>query len=184
MVVDKIEHASLYYGLGKRFQTALEWLASADVGALTPGQRVDIDGDNVFATLFEVDTLPPEACKLECHQNYADIQYLLSGMEGAGYALPDAELHALSEYDPKGDIQFYTAEWDTLTIRPGTFYIVWPQDLHAPRVALGQPGPVRAGLCLCGSGDHAHRGAGLHRTGEALWLENRQVRQCGREAPV
>lgn len=52
------------------------------------GQRVDIDGDNVFATLFEVDTLPPEACKLECHQNYADIQYLLSGMEGAGYALP------------------------------------------------------------------------------------------------
>ena len=59
MVVDKIEHASLYYGLGKRFQTALEWLASADVGALTPGQRVDIDGDNVFATLFEVDTLPP-----------------------------------------------------------------------------------------------------------------------------
>lgn len=116
MVVDKIEHASLYYGLGERFRTALEWLASADAGALTPGQRVDIDGDNVFATLFEVDTLPPEACKLECHQNYADIQYLLSGMEGAGYALPDAELHALSEYDPKGDIQFYTAEWDTLTI--------------------------------------------------------------------
>ena len=143
MVVDKIEHASLYYGLGERFQTALEWLASADAGALTPGQRVDIDGDNVFATLFEVDTLPPEACKLECHQNYADIQYLLSGMEGAGYALPDAELRALSEYDSKGDIQFYTAEWDTLTIRPGTFYIVWPQDLHAPRVALGQPGPVQ-----------------------------------------
>ena len=82
-------------------------------------------------------------CKLECHQNYADIQYLLSGMEGAGYALPDAELRALSEYDSKGDIQFYTAEWDTLTIRPGTFYIVWPQDLHAPRVALGQPGPVQ-----------------------------------------
>ena len=129
MVVDKIEHASLYYGLGERFRTALEWLASADAGALTPGQRVD--------------TLPPEACKLECHQNYADIQYLLSGMEGAGYALPDAELRALSEYDSKGDIQFYTAEWDTLTIRPGTFYIVWPQDLHAPRVALGQPGPVQ-----------------------------------------
>ena len=52
MVVDKIEHASLYYGLGERFRTALEWLASADAGALTPGQRVDIDGDNVFATLF------------------------------------------------------------------------------------------------------------------------------------
>ena len=27
MVVDKIEHASLYYGLGERFRTALETLA-------------------------------------------------------------------------------------------------------------------------------------------------------------
>ena len=148
MVVDKIEHASLYYGLGERFRTALEWLASADAGALTPGQRVDIDGDNVFATLFEVDTLPPEACKLECHQNYADIQYLLSGMEGAGYALPDAELHALSEYDPKGDIQFYTAEWDTLTIRPGTFYIVWP---GSPRPPCGA-GTAWAGAASGGKG--------------------------------
>lgn len=136
MVVDKIEHASLYYGLGERFRTALEWLASADAGALTPGQRVDIDGDNVFATLFEVDTLPPEACKLECHQNYADIQYLLSGMEGAGYALPDAELHALSEYDPKGDIQFIRPSG---TRSPSAGYL-----LH--RLAPGSPRPP------CGAG--------------------------------
>ena len=143
MVVDKIEHASLYYGLGERFRTALEWLASADAGALTPGQRVDIDGDNVFATLFEVDTLPPEACKLECHQNYADIQYLLSGMEGAGYALPDAELHALSEYDPKGRHPVLYGRVGHAHHPPGTFYIVWPQDLTPPVWRLGQPGPVR-----------------------------------------
>ena len=60
--------------------------------------------------------------------------------EGVGYALPDAPLTQLSEYQP--DIQFFTTDWDTLTVRPGTFYIVWPQDLHAPRVALGAPGPV------------------------------------------
>ena len=60
-----------------------------------------------------------------------------------GYALPDVPLEQLTEYDPDGDIQFYTTQWDTLTIRPGTFYIVWPQDLHAPRVAVGAPAPVR-----------------------------------------
>lgn len=64
MVLDKIEHASLYYGLGPQFQQALEWLASVDPSTLPVGQRVDIDGDNLFATYFETDTLPPEECKL------------------------------------------------------------------------------------------------------------------------
>ena len=133
MVFDKLEHASLYYGLGPRFRQALEWLAQVDPAALPSGQRVDIDGDNIYATRFDVDTKRPEEAKLECHRNYADIQYVVSGTEGVGYALPDA-------YQP--DIQFFTTDWDTLTVRPGTFYIVWPQDLHAPRVALGAPGPV------------------------------------------
>lgn len=135
MVIDKLEHASLYYGLGPRFKQALEWLAAIDPLTLPAGQRVDIDGDNLYATLFEVDTLPPEACKLECHRDYADIQYLVDGLEAAGYSLPDAPLKELSKYVP--DIQFFTTAWDSLTIRPGTFYIVWPQDLHAPRVACG-----------------------------------------------
>lgn len=141
MVIDKIENASLYYGLGERFQRALEWLRTVDLSTLTPGKQVEIDGDNIYATLFEVDTLPPTECKLECHKNYADIQYLVGGLEAVGYALPDAPLKQLSEYVP--DIQFYTTDWDTLTVRPGTFYIVWPQDLHAPRMACGPVGPVK-----------------------------------------
>lgn len=141
MVLDKIEHASLYYGLGLRFQQALEWLASVDPSTLPVGQRVDIDGDNLFATYFETDTLPPEDCKLECHKNYADIQFLVDGLEAVGYSLPDAPLKQLSEYEP--DIQFFTTDWDAVTIRPGTFYIVWPQDLHAPRMACGSVQPVK-----------------------------------------
>ena len=143
MVIDKMENASLYYGLGPRFQKALEWLQTVNPDTLTPGQRVELEGTDIYAFLFDVDTLPAEDCKLECHRNYADIQYLVSGLEGAGYALPDAPLAQLTEYDAAGDIQFYTTKWDTLTIRPGTFYIVWPQDLHAPRVAVEQPVPVR-----------------------------------------
>lgn len=141
MVIDKMQNASLYYGLGQRFQQALEWLANVDPDTLTPGQRVDIDGDNVYATRFDVDTKAPADCKLECHRDYADIQYVVSGTEGVGYSLPDAPLKQLSEYTP--DIQFFTTDWDTITVRPGTFYIVWPQDLHAPRVALDSPVPVK-----------------------------------------
>lgn len=141
MVFDKLEHAALYYGLGPRFRAALEWLARVDPASLPSGRRVDIDGDNIYATRFDVTAKRPEEARLECHRDYADIQYLVSGTEGVGYALPDVPLlEPLSEYQP--DIQFFAAGWDTLTVRPGTFYIVWPQDLHAPRVALGDPGPV------------------------------------------
>lgn len=140
MIIDKIENASLYYGLGERFQLALEWLAAVDPASMPSGQKVEIKGDELYATRFDVETKLPADCKLECHKDYADIQFVVSGTEGMGYSLPDAPLEQLSEYTP--DIQFFTTDWDTLTIRPGTFYIVWPQDLHAPRVALEAPGPV------------------------------------------
>ena len=140
MVFDSIDRAHLYYGLGQRFQQALEWIRSADVSAMESGVRMDIDGDNLFATYFDLDTLPREESKLEAHRNYADIQCLLDGTELMGYA-QEGTMPAVSDYTP--DIQFYNGDWDTLTLHAGSFYIVWPKDLHAPRVAKGRPARVR-----------------------------------------
>ena len=141
MVLDKIENAPLYYSLGDRFRRALEWMAHVDHNSLTPSQRVDIDGDNIYATLFTVDTLPAHEAKLETHRQYADIQYVLEGGEKVGYMLEGGEVRQLSEYEP--DIQFFTGDWDTLTVRAGMFYIVWPQDYHAPRLACGSVAPTK-----------------------------------------
>lgn len=140
MVFDTLVNAPLYYGLGSRFKKALEWLQSADVGAMEHGVRVDIDGDEIFATYFDLNTLPREEAKLEAHRNYADIQCLLEGNERVGYALMGT-MPPVSDYEP--DIQFYNGDWGTLSLRPSNFYIVWPQDLHAPRVAEGEVSRVR-----------------------------------------
>ena len=142
MVIDKLKNAPIYYGLGPRFRQALEWLAQADPDSLPAGQRVNIDGDNIFATLFDTETLPPARCKLEYHHNYADLQYLVSGKEAVGYLLegPAREVEA---YSPEKDIGFSAGNWDTVTVEAGTFYIVWPQDLHAPRMDLNGTEPVR-----------------------------------------
>ena len=45
LVIDKIENAPLYYGLGERFRKALEWLAAVDPSTLSPGEKVPIDGE-------------------------------------------------------------------------------------------------------------------------------------------
>lgn len=140
MVFDTLENARLYYGLGARFQRALEWLQAVDAAKLEPGVRVDIDGDKIHAAYFDLNTLPREDSKLEGHRSHADIQCLIEGRERVGYAMLGS-MPAVSEYTP--DIQFYNGDWDTLTLRPGNFYIVWPQDLHAPRVADGAVNRVR-----------------------------------------
>lgn len=140
MVFDTLKNAPIYYGLGARFKTALEWLCAADPSTMESGVRVDIDGDNIYATYFDIDTLPREQSKLEAHRNYADIQCLLDGSELMGYA-PIGTMSPISDYEP--DIRFYNGDWETLSVRPGSFYIVWPQDLHAPRVANGAVSRVR-----------------------------------------
>ena len=142
MVIDKLKNAPIYYGLGPRFRQALEWLAQADPDSLPVGQRVTIDGDNVFATLFDTETLPPDQCKLEYHHNYADLQYLVSGKEAVGYLL-EGPAREVEPYSVEKDIGFSAGDWDTVTVEAGTFYIVWPQDLHAPRMDLHGTEPVR-----------------------------------------
>ena len=138
MVIDKIQNAQQYYGLGPRFQKALEWLKTADATKLTPGQKVEIEGSDIYATYAEAETVPPAQAKLEAHQNYADIQYLVSGVETVGYIL-EGPVQPKEDYNPQKDVQFFTGEQDVLTVQPGTFYIVWPQDYHAPKRALDQP---------------------------------------------
>lgn len=141
MIMDQLANAPIYYGLGPRFHKALEWLKQADPSAFLSGQRIDIDGDEIYATLFETETLPPESCKLEYHKNYADIQLVVKGQEAVGYVL-NGPVTELEPYDPVLDIGFSSAAWDKITVSQGTFYIVWPQDYHAPRVALDRPQPV------------------------------------------
>ena len=64
----------------------------------------------------------------------ADIQYLLEGRECVGWA-QRGTVPATVPYDPQKDIGFWNGDWDTLKLEAGMFYIVWPDDLHAPRVA-------------------------------------------------
>ena len=141
MVIDKLKNAPLYYGLGQRFQQALEWLAKVDPDSLTPGQRVDIDGDNVYATRFDVDTKLPR--RLQAGVSPGLCRHPVCGIRHRGHGLFPARR-------PSEAAQRVHARHPVLYHRlghrhrpPGTFYIVWPQDLHAPRVALESPAPVK-----------------------------------------
>ncbi len=140
MVVDTIEHAGLYAGLGPRIAQALAWVRDTDLAALAVG-RHDIDGEAVYAMVSEYTTKRPGDGRWEAHRQYLDLQCLAAGTEAFGYA-PASTLEA-GDYLAEKDITWLTGDGRFVVLDPGRFVIVWPGDAHMPGMAEGTPAPVK-----------------------------------------
>lgn len=143
MIVDRIEAAAQYSGLGARLDAALKWLGSGAASACVPGRRYEI-AEGVFANCSEYETKRPEEGRFETHRRYIDIQLLLSGRELIDVADPRG-LEPSVAYDPEKDIAFYRRKegGHRLVLSPGIMAILFPQDAHMPSVAVGEPETVR-----------------------------------------
>ncbi len=141
MVIDTLAHQARYVSLHPRFREAFDFLARTDLDAL-PNGRTTLDGDRLFALVQNYETQPIHAGKLEAHQKYIDIQYVVSGEEFVGYA-PLGGQTVATPHDPAKDIAFYDGEaWFTL-LRKGMFAIFFPQDAHLPGRHTDTPRTVR-----------------------------------------
>ena len=84
MIFDSIENAEIYFGLGEKFKTAFEFINSTDFDSVKD-DRIEIDGENIFALLQRYETKNPEHAAWESHRKYIDIQYMVSGAENMGF---------------------------------------------------------------------------------------------------
>lgn len=132
MIVDKLENLVLYAGLSKRMAKAFQFISSNNLAALPLG-KYEIDGDDVYAIVSEYESKLPDACKLEAHRRYIDIQYMISGIEQMGY-LPFKNQTPTVEYNEEKDIMFFNEETSFVTVGEGMFAIFFPGDLHKPGV--------------------------------------------------
>ncbi|MCR4443003.1 MAG: YhcH/YjgK/YiaL family protein [Peptococcaceae bacterium] len=140
MIVDRIDNASHYYGLGGRFERALRWLAETDLTMMEEGKHA-IEGDELFALVQKYTPVAYETCSPEGHRIYADIHYMVKGEEAFGYARLD-QCVAAGEYDPNMDIVFFKANCDLIRLSEGTFCIALPQDVHVARCIYKNAVPV------------------------------------------
>ena len=140
MVFDRLENAASYYGLGPYFETALRYLTETDFTGMEPG-KYDVDSDNVFAFVQKYVTVPAEENNAEGHEQYADIQFLVSGRERMGYCPIHAAVRT-GEKIPEADLFFYQPLNQFLNMEPNTFAILWPQDIHEPRCIWDEPADV------------------------------------------
>ena len=137
MILDTLQNRERYYAISPRLHKAFEWLDSTDINSLEVG-RHDIDGDNIFVNVSELELRPRSAAALEVHNEYIDIQVVFGGEEEFGWS-PRSELKSpREEFDTERDIQFFLDTPQTFySVSEGQFTILLPEDAHAPMLGSG-----------------------------------------------
>lgn len=141
MVIDTIENARLYYGMGKGLETALKYLSQTDFSGMKPG-RYEVDGGGVYTLVHAYTTQSPDGAKWEAHHKYYDVQYVAQGEEMLGYA-NIKDMKAAGDYDSGEDCVILEGEGNMLLLKSGMFMILSPADAHCPGVMAGTPAEVK-----------------------------------------
>lgn len=137
MILDTLQNRELYYFLSPRLRQAFEWLDRTNVASLEVG-RHDIDGDDIFVNVSELDLRPRSEAALELHREYIDIQVVFGGEEEFGWSPKSVVATPRAEFDIERDIQFFLDTPQTFyTVREGQFTILTPEDAHAPMLGTG-----------------------------------------------
>lgn len=138
MILDSLKNAAQYYSLHPRFKTVFDYIASHDLVAMECG-RHDIDGDNIFVNIQELDLKDTKAARLELHRKYIDIQLLLDGPDEIfGWSEKLDCLKPEAEFDVEKDVQFFTDVPQCFySVKKGQFSILYPEDGHAPMLGEG-----------------------------------------------
>lgn len=143
MIFDNIQNCEQYFSLHPNYEKAFAFLKDAMKQFPETGKH-EIDGENLFASVQTYNTLTEDG-KMEAHEKYIDIQFIVSGKETM--FVKDISKAELSDpYREDWDAAFYKVD-DTsskLCLTPGDFVVLLPNDAHRPCVAFeGVSEPVQ-----------------------------------------
>jgi YhcH/YjgK/YiaL family protein len=136
MILDTISNFSCYTPLHPEFAAIRRFLQTISSTSPATGKHSIRDTASI-AGVDEYITKPQDACVIECHRRFIDIQIVLHGRESVGY-YPITSCKELSEYDAEKDVQKLRGPLDFITLESGVFAVFFPQDGHMPQVQAGE----------------------------------------------
>ena len=83
-------------------EKVLDYLKAHDFTKMEPG-RYEIQGDDIFAQVFDAETKPVEEQRPEVHEKFVDVQFLASGQEKLGFT-PDTGNYEVAERFDERDL--------------------------------------------------------------------------------
>ena len=137
MIYVKRQHLNRYKGLCPALDTAISYLADADLTQLKPG-RNEIDGNDVFVNRFDYETIPFEAAAWEGHARYGDIHIMIRGREQIGVS-NSGDLKVIIHKEADDFIGYEGSVRSWYPMEESDVLIVFPEDVHMVKVQLDGP---------------------------------------------
>lgn len=139
MIIASLENTVRTERIHPLFKKLFEYVRSHDLRRL-PAGRITLQGDDLFINLSDTTLCGEMEQKLEVHRKYIDVHFPLSGEERVGWS----DLSSLGErsekaFDTANDFALYAVPASVcFTINPGDFYVMFPEDAHAPAIGRGK----------------------------------------------
>ncbi|MBQ0001575.1 MAG: YhcH/YjgK/YiaL family protein [Clostridiales bacterium] len=125
-----------------RIAEIMACLKAKDLDSLEVGTYRE--ADDWYYMVQSYNTKPVEACRLESHEQYADIQWVLKGEERLDIVATEG-LEAEEPYNAEKDVAFWKAPacMMQMILTDGGYAVLYPENAHRPGRAVGEPSPVR-----------------------------------------
>ncbi|MFR9523536.1 MAG: YhcH/YjgK/YiaL family protein [Rikenellaceae bacterium] len=137
MIVSDLKYSDRVEGQHPLFKRAFAYVKSCDL-LDAPLGRIELEGEDLFINNVELQGVEAAAQPLEMHRKYIDIHILLRGEESVGWRMVDTITTITKEYDAESDCALAADRpASQVTLRPGEFVIVYPEDAHAPAIGQG-----------------------------------------------
>lgn len=139
MIYGKISDSARYEGINRHLGRLFKFVRENDLSKF-PTQRIVLDGDNLFINMAEAELKSAGDQKLEVHRKYIDVHFPLTGEEICGIThINDLSVGSDAPFNEEDDFALYNEKArNYITVRPGEFYIVFPEDAHAPIIGEGK----------------------------------------------
>ncbi|MBC2855689.1 MAG: YhcH/YjgK/YiaL family protein [Cetobacterium sp.] len=145
MIFGKMNELKFYKGMSSSLDKAIEVIESGEYLNGKVGKN-EIDGDNLFFNIQEIDTKLEKDCFFETHKKYADIHVLIEGNESIGYSLEE-ELEADLPYDSEKDFAALKGEPKQIfEMKNDRFIIFFPDEPHMPIMATEKPEKIKKAI--------------------------------------
>lgn len=144
MIVLHKKDIANYLNMDARLTAALQMIADGAVENDPIGKTVD--SDQMYHIVQCYDSKPFEQTKWESHKKYIDIQYIISGLERIDTAIVEDGFTVTSHNEEKDCLLYQTDEnafISPLVLSAGTMAVLYPEDLHRPQIAVGDPQEVK-----------------------------------------
>ncbi len=129
MILDNVKNVTSY-NFPKEMNEVFDFLKKA----VTMAEGKYELSNGIYAMVQEYTTICASEGRLENHKKYVDLQYIVEGVEQIGIAF---EGEITESYNEENDIAFFKGDNFLTTLREGDFTMLFPQDLHMPKIGNG-----------------------------------------------